>query len=148
MEDLVELRVLRESADRLAVQILIPVSDGDTALDVRDVMKSVAPEAASIPSWTWTKSRIAAVYKAANDDEAASAATGIGCEALTGQIKTMADLNKSLASALAGMNPNRLVGIQTATKQLQDELAGIKRDGTDNEKAAALWACYTLGLAL
>ncbi|MCU1518760.1 MAG: hypothetical protein JWQ75_3481 [Pseudarthrobacter sp.] len=113
-----------------------------------DVMKSVAPEAASVPAWTRTRARIAAIYQAAQDSEAASAAAGIGCEALTGQIQTPADLTKSLNGALAGMNPNWAASTRTATQELQKELAKIKKDGTENDKAAALWACYSVGLVI
>lgn len=111
-----------------------------------DVVKRVAPEAASVPAWSLVTSKITAIYKAANDEESASAATGIGCEALTGQIETEADLQKSLANALVGMSPNRLLTIRIATQELQKELAKVKRDGTEEDKAAALWACYSLGV--
>jgi hypothetical protein len=113
-----------------------------------DAMKRVAPEAASVPSWSNVKSRIASIYRAVNDDEAASAATGIGCEGLTGQIKTEAELQESLTGALGGMSPDRILTTRRATQELQEELAKIKRDGTEKEKAAALWLCYAFGLAV
>ncbi len=111
-----------------------------------EALKQVAPSAEVVPSWSRTKSRIAAIYRAAQDEEAASAATGIGCEALTGQIKTQDDLNKSLVNAVAGMSPDRALTTRMATQELQKELALIKRDGTEDDQAAALWACYSLGL--
>lgn len=111
-----------------------------------EAMADVAPSAQSLSSWNTAKRHVDTVYTEAEDSGVASALAGLACEGLTGQILTEEDLVNALGSAAAGMHPNKLFTLRNATIQLHNELAQIAEDGSEEDKAAALWLCYSLGV--
>jgi HAMP domain-containing protein len=112
-----------------------------------EAVRQAAPSVQSSPAWVSVQKRTSEIVEAAAEDETGvvSAAVGVACDGLTGQIKTPQQMSQSLASAVEGMAPNRAFVLQQATRRLEAELAQIALDGSEDDKATALLFCYTLG---
>lgn len=106
---------------------------------------TVAGSADSYPGWIRPQSSIdemASAARTARDNRLVSAGVSVACDWMAGKLPNRARLQDSISSVIQGMLMGQQQAFQAATTDLAEKLAFIKANGTEEDKAAALWLCF------
>jgi hypothetical protein len=108
-------------------------------------VSAVAGTADNYQGWTVPQQsvdRIAALARDVKNDKVVSAGVGVACDWMSGKITDPATFQNSVASAAVGMAASDAYSFREATNDLAGKLAGIRSQGSSQDKAAAAWLCY------
>lgn len=106
---------------------------------------AVADSADTLSGWTRPQQSIdtmANFAKKAKNSKVVSAGVGVACDGMAGKLQDREMKLASLNSALVGMAYNDQMSFRAATKDLEEKLAALKKQGSPPDKAAAVWLCY------